>query len=408
MEQKKIYFLILICAVFALGSAQEVAYEGNPDKSFLAARNLAFSGKRIEARDTLQHILSKYPDYTDVRGLLAKTYSWDGEYGEARKHFNRIISVERRNKEVWIAAIKNEIYANNYPTAIGLANKALRYLKNDTDLELLRSQVLENINKQGMEKESMPKDSMETVAFKNRLGIYNALDVFSMVYDPMVYSSFEYKRDTKLGSIIPRVNYSNRFETKGVQYELDLHPKFSKTFHGYLNYGYSQSPIYPNHRFGADIYVNLPKSLEVSMGMRYLDFGKSNAQIITGSVGLYKGNYYFSLRPYITPPKDKEGIGFSGSLLVRRYLRDSENYLGINAVVGYAPELKQLSLDNVLLAENLLYIKSQQLILEYQFKIKDRPNIYRANIGVTRQELVFDIGNFFWSLSTGFTYQFKF
>ncbi len=70
--------------------------------------------------------------------------------------------------------------------------------------------------------------------------------------------------------------------------------------------------------------------------------------------------------------------------------------------------LRQLTSGDELLAETLLFVESQRLSLEYQFTGKRNPSIYRANMGVTRQELAFDSGNFFWSVSAGFTYQVKF
>lgn len=403
-------FLVQGLTVFSQAAG---AYSGNPDISFLTARDLAFKGNRSQAKDTLILILTKYPDYTDVRNLLGKIYSWDGDFDIARKQFNKITSTEKTNKEVWIASIKNELYATNYATALGLSNKALLHMGADMDLESLRDQALRNINaKEGQKKESSNalKDSLETDpnSSKNRIGVYNSVDVFDVVYDPMVASSIEYKRDTKLGSVLPRINYANRFQTNGLQYEIDFYPKVSKTFYGYLNYGYSASAIFPDHRVGGELFANLPKALEASLGFRYLQFNDISAKIITGSAGLYKGNHYFSFRSFVTLPEGTNPIGFSGSLLARRYLRDKDNYLGLNVVVGYAPELRQLRANDVLLAETLLHIESEQLYFEYQFTSATGYNVYRANIGVTRQELVFDPGNFFWAISAGITYQVKF
>jgi YaiO family outer membrane protein len=393
------------------GKTQELAYHGNPDTSFFIARDLAFEGQHSSARDTLQLILSKYPDYTDVRNLLAKTYSWDGNHNEARKHFNKITSVERRNKEVWIAAIKNEIYAENYTIALGLANKSLIFLKADPDLQALRTEIINEIYKQqNATKESDAKELKEKEAktFKNRIGVINSVDVFDIVYDPMIYSGAEYIRETGIGKIIPRVNFSNRFNINGLQYEMDFYPKISKMFYAYTNYGYSNSQIFPNHRAGAELYANLPKALEVSAGIRYLDFVTSRALIYTGSAGLYSGNYYFSLRPYLTPRTDGP-IGISGSLLARKYYQDRENYFGVNLILGYSPEIKQLISDSdIIIAQTLLFVESQQLLFEYQFTAKSLTNSYRASLGVTRQELVFDPGKFFWAISAGFRYHTKF
>ncbi|MEP0134200.1 MAG: YaiO family outer membrane beta-barrel protein [Eudoraea sp.] len=411
MLYRIIYLGLFLLFFVQKGITQELAYQGNPDTSFFVARDLAFEGNHSVARDTLRLILSRYPDYTDVRNLLAKTYSWDGNHNEARKHFNKITSVERQNKEVWIAAVKNEIYAENYSIALGLANKALIFMEADPDLQIMHDEIINEIHKkQNASQKSTEKELKETEAksYKNRLGIVNSLDVFDVVYDPMIYSGVEYIRETEIGKIIPRINFSNRFNTNGLQYEMDFYPKISKTFYAYTNYGYSNSRIFPNHRAGAELYANLPKALEVSAGIRYLDFVTSQAIIYTGSVGLYKGNYYFSLRPYITPRTDGP-IGFSGSLLARKYFQDRENYFGINLIMGYSPEIKQLISDSdIILAETLLFVESQQLLFEYQFTGNSLTNSYRASLGITRQELVFDPGEFFLALSAGFRYHTKF
>ncbi len=411
------YFLVpflLFQTLLVLG--QEATYKGNPDSSFLNARDLAFSGNRKEAQDSLKQILTVYPEYIDVRNLLAKTYSWEGNYDSARKEFNKITSLEKGNKEVWIASINNELYAGNFPTALGLSNKALVYLKGDADIIFLQRQAFDNIStaESGLSQSShgnITRDSLiasQKLENKNRISIYNTLDVFDIVFDPMIASSIEFKRETKMGSIVPRINYAHRFDIDGLQYEIDLYPKFSKSFYGYLNYGFSLSTIFPDHRAGAELYANLPNTMEISLGGRYLEFNRITAKIITASAGWYSGNYYFSLRPYLTLPEGQNRVGFSGSILMRNYLKDKFNYLGLNASAGYAPELRQLRAGDILLAQTLLHIESQQLNLEYQFTGLSERNTYRANLGVIRQELAFDPGKFVWAITAGFAYQVKF
>ena len=411
MNLRYILGFCLLTFITPIIQGQELAYNGNPDDSFFNARELAFKGNHDVARDTLELILSRYPDYSDVRSLLARTYSWDGDFNEARKHFNRITSRERNNKEVWVAAVKNEIYAENYPIALGLSFKALQYLKEDPDLLAIKEQILERIaatQKAGQDqKDENEEKEAEKKVYKNRIGFINSIDVFDVVYDPMIYSSIEYTRDTGIGKIIPRVNYSNRFNINGVQYELDAYPKFSERLYGYLNYGYSDAAIFPRNRAGAELYAKVGSAMEVSGGLRYLDFNTSKTTIYTGSFGLYKGNYYFSFRPYITPASDNK-TGVSGNILARKYGKDKENYLGLSFGMGFAPELLQLNANNVLLAETLLYVESQQVLLEYQFTTKKQPNVYRANLGVTRQEFVSTPNSFFWAFSAGMRYQFQF
>ena len=254
---------------------------------------------------------------------------------------------------------------------------------------------------------AIPRANVDKDILNNRLAIRNAFTVFDQRYEPIIASSVSFKGQTLAGSIIPRINYNNRNAIHGMQYELDFYPKFSKRFYAYLNYGYSAASIYPNHKFGGDLYVNLPGAMEFSAGGRYIDFETRNVSVVTNSLGHYRGNYYFSLRSYITPQPDRL-TRVSGNLLVRKYGKDAENYMGINVGMGYSPELRQLISDGELLAETLLYVESQRLSLEYQFTGKRNPNIYRANVGVRRQELAFDSGNYFWSVSAGFAYLVKF
>ena len=406
--RKSLFLAIVLFAIQFHAVGQDGLYAGNPDDSFFKARDLAFAGKHVIARDTLQRILTRYPQYSDVRSLLAKTYSWDGNFDEARKHFNKITSVDRQNKEAWIAAIKNEIYAENSHIALGLSNKALIYLPDDEDIIELQSKLSEELNSTDDSSNiESTRDSVELANYKNQMAIYNAFDVFDVVYDPMIYSGVEYTRATDAGKIIPRVNYANRFDTHGLQFEMDFYPELSKKFYGYLNYGYSPSDIFPNHRVGVELYTNLPKGMEASLGVRYLDFLNDQNTLITASYGLYKGNYYWSLRTYVTPSSTST-TGLSGTLTGRRYLSHADQYLGFLLAIGYTPELKQLFSNDTLLAETLLFVESQQLLMEYQFTNKNRSNLYRAQLGITHQELVFEAGSYFWAITAGLRYQVRF
>jgi YaiO family outer membrane protein len=253
----------------------------------------------------------------------------------------------------------------------------------------------------------IPKTPVDKELQNNRLAINNSFTIFDQRYDPMIYSSISFKRQTTAGSIIPRINYSNRLGKHGIQYDLDFYPKFSKRLYAYINYGHSKASIYPNHKVGGDLYVNLPGAIEFSAGGRFINTDTQNISVITNSLGYYRGNYYFSLRSYITPRPEKL-TRVSGNILVRKYLKDAENFLGVNVGMGISPELRQLTSGDELLAETFLYIESQRLRFEYQFTGKKSSNVYRANLGVARQELAFDSGNFFWGVSTGITYQVKF
>lgn len=138
------------------------------------------------------------------------------------------------------------------------------------------------------------------------------------------------------GSVIARVNDAERFGSHGDQVELDAYPRLGKGTYAYLNVGHSNDSIFPKWRGGAEIYRNLPHSFEASAGFRRLLFRSSDVTLYTGSVGKYKGNYWISLRPYVST--DNSGTSVSGTLTLRRYYVDADQYIGFDVGYGEGPE----------------------------------------------------------------------
>ncbi len=361
MGHKHTYLIICLLLSYFIGNTQDLAFNTVKGAGFEKAREQALNGNHTLAKDLLVQVVSRHPDNFEARSLLASTYSWEGQYDKARETLNILTSQEKNNRDIWIASIKNELYAKNGATALGLSNKALGYLQTDKEIERLREIALQQIAQieypesgwfdettefKVKEKESdqadieaiVPTTPVDKEVLNNRLAFANAYTVFDQRYEPIIASSISYKRQTLAGSIIPRINYNNRRQISGMQYELDFYPKFSKRFYAYLNYGFSKASIYPNHKVGGDLYANLPGAMELSAGGRYINFETKNVSVITNSLGHYRGNYYFSLRSYITPLPDNL-TRVSGNLLVRKYMKDAENFMGLNVGMGYSPEL---------------------------------------------------------------------
>ena len=100
MNSKTGFKWILIVAFLSIFQSfgQEKVFEGDPDSAFKKARELAFNQQRKQAQDTLLFILTKYPDYHDIRSFLASTYSWDGEYKKARTELSYILEKDPKNR----------------------------------------------------------------------------------------------------------------------------------------------------------------------------------------------------------------------------------------------------------------------------------------------------------------------
>ena len=152
-------------------------------------------------------------------------------------------------------------------------------------------------------------------------------------------------------TLIARTSFAQRRYSSssptGVQFEMDAYPKLTfirKSTYAYLNFGYSPTSLFPLFRAGAEIYTGLPWRLETSLGGRYLYFEPKHVFIFTGSLGYYLKDYWFSIRPFVTPKA--EGISVSGNLTVRRYWSE-DNYLSFSLGVGSSPEEIDYAQDTV-------------------------------------------------------------
>ena len=413
----KLTFVLCFTMIFQM-YGQKDKYNGDPDTSFETARNMAFNKQRKQAQDTLSHILTKYPDYHDIRSFLATTYSWDGDYKKARKEFAYVLEKDTQNKSTWIAAIKNEIWGDKPYTALEMTTEALKYFPDDAEILYLKASAQEKtnsplealntlesiLNKNPEDQKAKDyKSSLSTTLRKNTIGIRTEVDIYSEVFDPMQYYTLNYSRQTKYGSIIGKLNFNRRFNENGTQIEFDLYPKITKGLYAYLNVGFANTFLFPDLRYGAELYKSLPKSFEVSLGFRSLKY-TTTTNIYTGSIGWYTGNSYLSFRPYFTP--GDTGTSTSGTFTYRKYRSDADNYLGFSFGMGFSPEINQFNFSGNEAA--IVDLKSQKLNLSYNFTSKNKQNAWGTQFGVAHQEISFDQGNYFWIYSLAVSWDIRF
>lgn len=174
----------------------------------------------------------------------------------------------------------------------------------------------------------------EPLKYEAKLSYRN--DQFLDIFEPWNFIEFDLKRDTPIGTVIGRIRYANRFSSDGLQYEIDAYPSLADGLYAYVNAGISNASIFPDYRFGFNLYKSLPKSFEADAGLRYLNFGDSDVTVLTGALSKYYGNYYFTARTYVTPKST--GTSSSFSLQARRYFRSAEHYLNLRAGYGSAQE----------------------------------------------------------------------
>jgi len=179
------------------------------------------------------------------------------------------------------------------------------------------------------------------------------------------------------GTFIGRVNIARRFAQNGTQAEVDAYPNIAPGLYAYLNLGYSRSSIFPGWRSGGELFKSLPRAYEASLGYRQLRFGGPPVTLLTGAVGRYTGNYWFSLRPFI---RDKQDVLTASAILTgRRYTTDADNYVGARVGYGSSPS------DDIQLSQ-LTRLNSSSVAVSASRATAGKP-ITTWSVGLEREEL---------------------
>jgi YaiO family outer membrane protein len=125
--------------------------------------------------------------------------------------------------------------------------------------------------------------------------------------------------------VFGRIIYQNRNGDNAIQSIVDFYPTYNK---GYMFFSvrYSNSILFPKLTVMGEVYRNFLERHEASVGLRYLKpFDGYNIYVITGTYGIYYGNWYSYVRPMLSILN--EGIGWSGMIVTRRYFGDGKTYV---------------------------------------------------------------------------------
>jgi YaiO family outer membrane protein len=411
---------VLVCGLALRLSAQINTDTMGVDDLFSIAREKAFNKQREEARAILRIILQRSPSYKDVHVLIGRTYAWDGKYDSARIELNQVIHNDPTYADAYNALIDVELWSNQFAQALTYTQTALQYYPSNEDFLLKKARGLKNLGRdhealnvlnklQDIHPSAAGVESMrEEISTKTMLqsiGMNYAVDAFSE-QRPMQYTYLQYSRRTPYGSVFARVNYSSRFEEGGTQLEFDFYPRIADGKYAYVNYGFSNSSLFPNHRLGGEFFFSLPASFEGSLGFRYLYFGPgSSVAIYTGSLGYYLGNYWVSLRPYITP--GDAGLSKSASLTIRYFFGDVEDYFTFRFGAGFTPDERSIQSSVGFGTTEVFTLDSQTFGIGIQTAVGIH-YLFIASIDFSNQEKSYDPGNYLkmYSFSAGLKLRF--
>lgn len=335
------------------------------DELFKNAREAAFDENNYpKAKEIAYQALAISPAYTDIEIFLGRVYTWDKQYDSAEFHLSKALTIDSSNEDANVAFTDLEYWNDHYEKALQICNKALVLFPASEALLIRKAKILkaeENYKEAGIVVGDLLKEdpnnkeafalssSLKQITAKNQLKVSYENSSFDKQYDKAWnLASVAYGRNTKMGTIIARLNYANRFSTNGLQGELDAYPHISKIFSAYMNFGYSDNAgVFPNFRAGLSLYANLPKSYVAEAGMRYLYFTRGT-DIYTASLWKYYKKFLFTARTYIVPAN--ESVSKSYSLAARYYLKGGNDYVGLTLSSGVSPD------DN---SQNILFNNKQ-------------------------------------------------
>ncbi|MFQ5700804.1 MAG: YaiO family outer membrane beta-barrel protein [Acidobacteriota bacterium] len=347
-------FLLLVVLIAAVGPAF-CAEPPGVDELFEKARKLGFAGQRQEARAICDRILERSPDYHDVRVFQGRLYAWDKRYDEARRRYLYVLDKRPDHLDARLALIDVELWSNHSDDALRYANEGLEQHTDEPRLLYRQARALRDLGLDhealaaarkasridpGMEEASKLVEQLSHPEPRNKIGL--DLSYSSLSDDPggdpapWRRATLEYTRRFDFGSVIWRVAEADQFHREGTLYEVDAYPRLGKGRYAYLNAGHGTDDFLPDWRYGAEYFQNLPKKLTFSVGFRRLEFESTSITLYTGSFGLYRGDYFVWVRPFVSN-KDI-GTSVSGTLSVRRYLGDADSYATLSLGGGSAPE----------------------------------------------------------------------
>ena len=257
------------------------------DALFEEAKTTAYAKKYKEAIEQLEKIIALQGNHFDAQLMLARVLAWDKQYDISLVNIEKIL---------------------------------ILYPDNEEALQL--KQTVEGW-KIGATKES----------FNEHIQLNYNLDFLLSNRTKWQFASLEYYRKIPDMPLSLRLNYANRFDLKGTQFEIEAYPKFSNRNYVFLSLAYSESLLFANYTLGASLFHNVKDDFELEGGFRYILFD-SNTPIIAGvvSIGKYTRNIWTNYRFSLIDAGRSDGQ--THRFRIRRYLKDEYNYVFLDATIG--------------------------------------------------------------------------
>lgn len=319
--------------------------EVNLDKNYQSALKKTKTGIKLA------------PNYLDFYLLKGRIYELTNVKDSARYYYNYVIDKNPVYEEAFTYLINMDIEEKNYTDAAIVIDKAIEAHPNQKEFRYKKLSLYElkgENQKSAVYLKEMqtlyPNDSdfklhyfiANTKVKSDRIGVnYNFTTFDRKNYGPWHYGSVQYIHQRNWGSVIGRINYSNRISNdqtvaEGLQYEAESYLFTSKNSYSYVGASYSSDPVFPKLRLGYSFFHNFEKGWEGDLGIRYIDTEDSKITTPVIGVGKYLGSYWINLRSYL---QFEDSNFYPTFTLTTRYYFDTRfDYVTMAAGYGTSPD----------------------------------------------------------------------
>jgi len=389
-------------------------------------KKIAYEDSLDKAIDESNLLLGKYPNFHDMRIVLARIYAWQRKFMKAREEIKYVLEKDNSNTDAFLVLVDIEIWDSNLNKALSLCDLYLSQITTDIQMLLKKVKVLQQLNRDKdvfRLLDEILKIDPSCVEAKKRLKEYNKEHKnakLNFQYDYEYFNepylrrwhinSIQYEKRYSFGKLIGKMNVGDLQKKEesilsnniNYQFEIESYPVLSAKKYMFVNYAYSAGELFPKHRFGVELYQNLPYNYWFSLGTRFLQFENTetkNIYIYTGSLEKYFFNYWFAIRAFVSPKNRKFSQTYT--MKIRKYLKNSQNYIGIELDTGIDPDKTignnvvpkhhkfnkwafRLNYQNRLLSDYLYYFLSVGFAQE-EYAIGDYRNTLNVSVRLSYQ-----------------------
>ena len=346
----------------ALGGIFPLHPQDSEDSILVRARRRATTdNKPEEALGMLAAYLAEHPGDSDALVMKGLILSWESRYDEARQVLTSVLTKDPDYSDALLALCNVEMWSGNPEEAERLAREGLDRRPGYQPYMAAQHKALDKIKSARKTKDAPAAKGDQFPEWRElRAGsnwqVVTSQDstFFGDGRSPFLEEQIGIKNVTPYGSYQLRAMQANQYGYRSRLVEIDAYPRIGPGTYAYFNVGFSPDhQLYPHYRFGGEVFQNLSHGFEASGGVRRLGFA-SKIQVYTASFSKYRGNWFYSVRTFVTPDS-QEGTSRSVQFWVRRYFGDGVNYIGTRYGRGASPFEIESTLQTGVLASNTVH-----------------------------------------------------